>query len=681
MPRGVPVATFAIGEAGATNAALFAVALLALDDPRLADELRRSATTPRPPLPPACSPPRDHAAGNTRHPRGRPARPLLRDRGAHDGLPHDGAGARSGSPAGAVADEHLVAAYDDPAALDRLAAECAVVTTEFENPPAAALEWLQRSPGAPVAACHRHRPGPPQEKRFLAAAGIPVAPFDGDRRRTRIDVAGRPPFPAILKTARLGYDGKGQVTVASPASWPLRGSARQQPCVLEERVGLDGEVSVIIARSSAGERDGLPAVRQHPCRRDPRLHRRPGPSCRRPTPSPSRSSSRSTTSACSRSRCSSRRDGVLVNELAPRPHNSGHWTLDRASRASSSSRCAPCAVCARRPVAVRRGGGDGQRARRRVGRRRARLGCSARPPGCAEAAPVRQGVARPGRKMGHITVDGADARPRRWRSARAIWPSTGRLTSSLPESSPSRCRARRRFTDSAARSTSTSLRPLVVPRRRRRDRPRPIGHPDRAERDGGDHRRRRHRHRHRAVPLWLLILVAAGGAFLGDNIAYLIGRRSADGSTGVPSASRSSPARCEGARADPQRGGLLLITARFLPGGRTMLTLTCGATRQNHRWFMAGTARRAHLGDVLGGLAYVVGEPLEDHESLAFWAAFGAASSVNVVIEVVRKVRDRGTTKRLVAGRRRRRAVESLVKRGTSPSSTSPRCGPRWTIR
>ena len=68
-----------------------------------------------------------------------------------------------GSPAGALADVHVAAAYDDPAALDRLAAECAVVTTEFENPPAAALSRLAaRGARPPVAARHRHRPGPAQ---------------------------------------------------------------------------------------------------------------------------------------------------------------------------------------------------------------------------------------------------------------------------------------------------------------------------------------------------------------------------------------------------------------------------------------------------------------------------------------------------------------------------------------
>ena len=103
-----------------------------------------------------------------------------------------------------------MAPYDDPAALDHLAARCAVVTTEFENPPAAALERLAAavtvapSPAAVAIAQDRLA-----EKRFLAGTGVPVGPFAPVESP---DV----PFPAILKTARLGYDGKGQRVVDTP---------------------------------------------------------------------------------------------------------------------------------------------------------------------------------------------------------------------------------------------------------------------------------------------------------------------------------------------------------------------------------------------------------------------------------------------------------------------------------
>jgi membrane-associated protein len=144
-------------------------------------------------------------------------------------------------------------------------------------------------------------------------------------------------------------------------------------------------------------------------------------------------------------------------------------------------------------------------------------------------------------------------------------------------------------------------------------------------------------------PLWLLILVAAGGAFVGDNIAYGIGRlfggrvqRRADRK---PTFAHKLDVARDQIR---QRGGLLLITARFLPGGRTLVTLTCGVTRQPHRWFMGWDLLATLIWATYGaGLAFIVGRPLQDHHALAFLAAFAAAVAVNIVIEVVRRVRHR----------------------------------------
>ena len=117
-----------------------------------------------------------------------------------------------GAPAGVVADEHITAGYDDDDAIARLGEVCDVVTTEFENPPAAALEVLDRrtivapSPRAMSIAQDRIR-----EKAFLADAGLPIGPYAVvDDASADPDIA----YPAILKTARLGYDGKGQRFVA-----------------------------------------------------------------------------------------------------------------------------------------------------------------------------------------------------------------------------------------------------------------------------------------------------------------------------------------------------------------------------------------------------------------------------------------------------------------------------------
>jgi 5-(carboxyamino)imidazole ribonucleotide synthase len=133
------------------------------------------------------------------------------------------------APAGRIADEHLVAPYDDTAALRRMGIDCDVVTTEFENPPAAALDVL--------AAATRVAPAPSSvaiaqdrraEKAFLIDQGAPVGPYvvvDADSGATSLRGLR---FPAVLKTARLGYDGKGQRRVSSPselhAAWAELGS-------------------------------------------------------------------------------------------------------------------------------------------------------------------------------------------------------------------------------------------------------------------------------------------------------------------------------------------------------------------------------------------------------------------------------------------------------------------------
>ena len=146
-------------------------------------------------------------------------------------------------------------------------------------------------------------------------------------------------------------------------------------------------------------------------------------------------------------------------------------------------------------------------------------------------------------------------------------------------------------------------------------------------------------------PLWLLILVAAAGAFLGDNVSYGIGhvfggrlQRRADRK---PTFARKLQVARDQIH---KRGGLLLITARFLPGGRTLVTMTCGVTHQPYRWFVKWDLLAVLIWATYGaGLAYVVGQPLEKHRGLAFLAAFGAAVIINVTIEVVRRVRKSAT--------------------------------------
>ena len=243
------------------------------------------------------------------------------------------------SPAGHVADLHLRAEYTDIPALDRLAAECAAVTTEFENVPAEALQHLARScrvrpPVATVATTQDRI----SEKQFLEREGFPTAPFRPVRDAAELRSAlGEVPFPALLKTSRLGYDGKGQAPVERAEDGPAAfGTLRGVACVLEERLALESEVSVVLARGDDGAVAAFPAGENR--HRDGILET---------TVVPARLSrgilDEARLTAC-RVAAALGYVGVLgvemfvanggriyVNELAPRPHNSGHYTLDACS--------------------------------------------------------------------------------------------------------------------------------------------------------------------------------------------------------------------------------------------------------------------------------------------------------------------------------------------------------------
>ncbi len=143
--------------------------------------------------------------------------------------------------------------------------------------------------------------------------------------------------------------------------------------------------------------------------------------------------------------------------------------------------------------------------------------------------------------------------------------------------------------------------------------------------------------------LWMVIVCGAVGAFLGDNTAYMIGRGFSDRFARRADRKPKFAARLQWA-ADQirERGGLLLITARFIPGGRTVLTLSSGITKQPRTWFITWVAIACTIwATYAAGLARIVGEPFKDNHTAAFWVAFGSALSVNVVIEVIRHVRSK----------------------------------------
>jgi 5-(carboxyamino)imidazole ribonucleotide synthase len=241
----------------------------------------------------------------------------------------------SHSPAGSVADDHIAADYLDPAALEELASRCAAATTEFENVPAAALRFLARhcvvSPSAESVAVAQDRIA---EKEFLAAAGINVAPYRTVHGEQDIDDGLAPLLPGILKRSRLGYDGKGQARVTT--SEETRGAFLKfgaQPCVLERLLPLDLELSVMVARGFDGSVVSWPVAENQHAHGILDVSIVPA---RIPRAVAEQARAAAVTVA---SRLDYHgvlcveffvlRDGrVLANEIAPRPHNSGHYTID-----------------------------------------------------------------------------------------------------------------------------------------------------------------------------------------------------------------------------------------------------------------------------------------------------------------------------------------------------------------
>jgi len=239
------------------------------------------------------------------------------------------------SPAGSVADRHLQADYLDEQALREIASVCRATTTEFENVPARALEFLAGhgivSPAAASVAIAQDRRA---EKAFVRDCGLDTAAYIDAASANELRAAPADLFPGILKVARLGYDGKGQASVASVAqaieAFDAFGGV---PCVLEKRLPLELEVSALVARGFDGRsvaypvaenvhRDGILAVSTVPARISQDLAIRAVDAARRLADAMDYVGV-----LCVEFFVLA--DGSLrVNEMAPRPHNSGHYTID-----------------------------------------------------------------------------------------------------------------------------------------------------------------------------------------------------------------------------------------------------------------------------------------------------------------------------------------------------------------
>ena len=315
------------------------------------------------------------------------------------------------SIAGAAADAQIVAAYDDAEALRDLASRCDAVTCEFENVPAASLALLeQHLPVRPAASAVRVCQDRREEKAFLTRAGVPVAPNLTLLPGEPLPALPNDLFPAILKTAREGYDGKGQWTIHQADELPAALAASGVPCVLEKRLPLEGEFALTLARSPSGAISALPLVQN--------WH---SGGILDQTRSPANVPALEAEAQRIAEHIIAALDYVgvltvefflvggtlLVNEMAPRPHNSGHPSIDNAGCSQFELQVralcdlplpAKAEVC---PAILLNLLGD--------------LWQDGTPDWAAALALpgvhlhlYGKGDARPGRKMGHVTVTGTD---------------------------------------------------------------------------------------------------------------------------------------------------------------------------------------------------------------------------------------------------------------------------------
>ena len=239
------------------------------------------------------------------------------------------------SPAGKLATTHICADYADQAALKKMANSCDAVTTEFENVPASTLEALAKNgpvrPGAKAVTIAQDRI---HEKNFLRDSGFSTAPFAviqsfADLQRGISEIG----TPAILKVSRFGYDGKGQFGINAESdiekAWE---SLQGEACVLEQRMPLDIEVSVVLARGIEGEvltypvsenihEGGILDVSVVPARIDKALEEKVISMAKEIATALDYVGVMAVEFFISNGE-------LLVNEITPRPHNSGHYTLD-----------------------------------------------------------------------------------------------------------------------------------------------------------------------------------------------------------------------------------------------------------------------------------------------------------------------------------------------------------------
>jgi 5-(carboxyamino)imidazole ribonucleotide synthase len=323
------------------------------------------------------------------------------------------------SPAGAAADRETCAPYDDLAALEAFARSVEVVTYEFENVPAEPLKLIEGivalHPSASVLHVCQNRW---REKAWLRENGFPHAAYaealEGDIGAAVSGLA----LPCVVKTADFGYDGKGQMKLSTPEDLARAAAIfRGRRCVVEQWVDFEREISVICARTHAGEIRTFPAAENIHTNHILDLSIVPA----RITPDMEARAQALAVRIAERlgvvgllavEMFLAPGGAIIVNELAPRPHNSGHWSIDGAETSQFEQHVR--AVCglplgparARNPIVMVNILGDAWKTRD---------GAVTEPnwqPILAESAAKLHLYGKPeprhGRKMGHFTVQGAD---------------------------------------------------------------------------------------------------------------------------------------------------------------------------------------------------------------------------------------------------------------------------------
>ena len=309
-------------------------------------------------------------------------------------------------PCAAEVSAHFTrAAFDDVEALKRFAAECDVVTYEFENIPVGPLAALgdKLVPGTRSLEVAQDRGN---EKQFIEACGVRVAPWrEVDSESDIVAALEALGGPILLKSRRYGYDGKGQAWVhrtdEAPAAWEAIG---RQPAVAEAKIDFDAEFSVVLARGRNGETSAFPLTRNHhdggilstsTVPAGPDIDAMAGEAIAAAEAIEAALGHVGVLTveffACA--------DGPIVNEIAPRVHNSGHWTIEGSHTSQFEQHLrAILGLPLGDPSLV----SDGATMENLIGADVDRWAEIVAEPG-AHLHLYGKGEARPGRKMGHIT--------------------------------------------------------------------------------------------------------------------------------------------------------------------------------------------------------------------------------------------------------------------------------------